>query len=768
MTQRENSPVRAVAEFGAATTRAALSNKWVQRVRSVLHYAYYGLFFVFELMLWRLRQLFSTLRMLYALITATSSSGNIDTNSVMNSMDHMYIYNLSWEDGETDHRILNFNKDDVVATITTGGDNVLNLLCHDVAHVYTVDLNLNQNYLLEMKIAAMRELTQPEFMRVFGHQDYRLFKRKRDAIMRHLSANARAWWEDNTNIFKNFLMSGWVQWYARILVVLLKMVGCHRFFEEVANGRLKLAEQRRLYDEKYRARFERIADGVWQSSLRKWLMLFIGVPHSQVELVNDPLWARNFINYLCHNTELIHNYFYAAYLIGGLDDDCCPLFMKPEYYDAVRSRLDRITIRSGFLHDQFRSFRHTPTKVILLDHMDWLDERAIRAEWATFKQFTTPETQFLWRSFARSQGTGCLEWLDYRVRFTLDLTSGVDHPCNDRVASYNSTFVATIPPNLHFTATAPFAPPLSTMRRIITFGRMVLHPLMHKDESQNLMDQFYQNQAAYYDAYRQFMLHGKRRIVEQIPVKSGMRVLVLGGGTGDIVEHLRDFIPHTSRVTILDLSHALLEMAKLRIREHNWTNTVDTVEADATTFKLAPGEAPYDVVLITYALTMIPDWRAAIGVADACLAEGGVLAVADFTVAPASSALHQRCLTYMFSHDHVHLNHGHIEHMDRQFDRVNVHYGRGGFPLTPLIEADYYWGVWRKRGSAARALRAAPAVAQLVDARTSDDDASGTPAAASSTTAAAATTAASGAGKRGGAAGRRTNGHAPASAAVSS
>jgi hypothetical protein len=60
----------------------------------------------------------------------------------------------------------------------------------------------------------------------------------------------------------------------------------------------------------------------------------------------------------------------------------------------------------------------------------------------------------------------------------------------------------------------------------------------------------------------------------------------------------------------------------------------------------------------------------------------------------------------MFSHDHVHLNHAHIEHLDGAFDRVNVHYGRGGFPLTPgIIKADYYWGMWRKQGAAERAMR---------------------------------------------------------------
>ena len=55
------------------------------------------------------------------------------------------------------------------------------------------------------------------------------------------------------------------------------------------------------------------------------------------------------------------------------------------------------------------------------------------------------------------------------------------------------------------------------------------------------------------------------------------------------------------------------------------------VEADATTYR--PAQA-VDCVYFSYALTMIPDWRAAVDNALGMLRPGGLLGVVDFYAAP--------------------------------------------------------------------------------------------------------------------------------------
>ena len=52
--------------------------------------------------------------------------------------------------------MLDIKSDDVCLTLTSGGDNSLNLLLHGARQVVSVDCNPAQSALLEMKVAAVR------------------------------------------------------------------------------------------------------------------------------------------------------------------------------------------------------------------------------------------------------------------------------------------------------------------------------------------------------------------------------------------------------------------------------------------------------------------------------------------------------------------------------------------------------------------------------------------------------------------------------------
>jgi S-adenosylmethionine-diacylgycerolhomoserine-N-methlytransferase len=57
-----------------------------------------------------------------------------------------------------------------------------------------------------------------------------------------------------------------------------------------------------------------------------------------------------------------------------------------------------------------------------------------------------------------------------------------------------------------------------------------------------------------------------------------------------------------------------VETAKKRVRARGWDSFVDVVLGDACDFECPglPATGTADVVTFSYALTMIPDWRAAI------------------------------------------------------------------------------------------------------------------------------------------------------------
>jgi len=143
---------------------------------------------------------------------------------------------------------------------------------------------------------------------------------------------------------------------------------------------------------------------------------------------------------------------------------------------------------------------------------------------------------------------------------------------------------------------------------------------------------FYAPQATRYDAFRERLLRGRSELIERLPAPPGGVVVELGGGTGANMERFGARLAPLQRYIVVDLCTALLEQARLRARLHQ---NVEVVEADVTQYRPAQ---PVDCVFLSYALTMIDDWQAALANAIAMLKPGGTLGVVDFYVSEATPA----------------------------------------------------------------------------------------------------------------------------------
>jgi S-adenosylmethionine-diacylgycerolhomoserine-N-methlytransferase len=103
-------------------------------------------------------------------------------------------------------------------------------------------------------------------------------------------------------------------------------------------------------------------------------------------------------------------------------------------------------------------------------------------------------------------------------------------------------------------------------------------------------------------------------------------------------------------------------------------------------------------VYLSYALTMIPDWHAALANACSMLKPGGVLGVVDFYVAaadPPNGLARQSLLTRWwwprwFAHDGVHLDPRHLQCLMRATSPLFLHERRARLPYLPGLQAPYY------------------------------------------------------------------------------
>lgn len=141
-----------------------------------------------------------------------------------------------------------------------------------------------------------------------------------------------------------------------------------------------------------------------------------------------------------------------------------------------------------------------------------------------------------------------------------------------------------------------------------------------------LMDSVYRGQRHIYDLTRKYYLFGRDRLIAGLAARPGSTVLEIGCGTGRNLALVRKRWPGAA-LHGLDLSSEMLKSARATLG-----GAAALALGDATAFSAQSlfGRAAFDRVILSYATSMIPDWRAALEHAAAVLAPGGSLHVVDF------------------------------------------------------------------------------------------------------------------------------------------
>lgn len=109
----------------------------------------------------------------------------------------MIGYSQCWEDAELMIKALQINPLDRVLSITSGGCNALALALCGVESVYSVDQKLEQNYLLELKLAAIQNLDYHQVLEFLGYRPCSQRDEFYRLIRANLSEQAQKYWDEN-------------------------------------------------------------------------------------------------------------------------------------------------------------------------------------------------------------------------------------------------------------------------------------------------------------------------------------------------------------------------------------------------------------------------------------------------------------------------------------------------------------------------------------------------------------------------------------------
>jgi S-adenosylmethionine-diacylgycerolhomoserine-N-methlytransferase len=140
------------------------------------------------------------------------------------------------------------------------------------------------------------------------------------------------------------------------------------------------------------------------------------------------------------------------------------------------------------------------------------------------------------------------------------------------------------------------------------------------------MDEVYRGQRHIYDFTRKYYLFGRDTLIAGLDARPGMRVLEVACGTGRNLAKVAKAWPGV-RLYGLDISSEMLKSARAALGAEARLG-----EGDACAFEPQSllGEPAFERVVLSYSLSMIPDWQGALAHAAGQLEAGGSLHVVDF------------------------------------------------------------------------------------------------------------------------------------------
>jgi len=389
------------------------------------------------------------------------------------------VFNCAWEDPRIDKVALELKEDeDVICIITSAGCNVLSLALESPKHIYTIDKNPCQNAVLELKIAAIRELEYEVFWDMFGKGKLKNFSTLwYPRLRQHLSIEARQFWDKHAHYFDGTNRLGRNSYYFRGSAGVLAWFCSKVFFKLVPGLSLaindlihaeNLEEQKKIYRERVEKRLWNPVV-MWLLSSSSALALLNGVPAAQQKLLEEKAGAASVGHFIKQSLETVmvdlplkDNYFYRVYMENGeYTKDCCPDYLIEENFHKLKNGLvDRISIHTEYVEEFLVKHKEEGTskpkqditRYILLDHMDWMAEnpKALSAEWQQTLEHSSPKgVRYLWRSASATpdfvlETKVKVQDKDATLREILKLNTELSESLHklDRVHTYTSFWIA--------------------------------------------------------------------------------------------------------------------------------------------------------------------------------------------------------------------------------------------------------------------------------------------------------------------------------------
>jgi len=248
-------------------------------------------------------------------------------------------YSACNEDSHSELKALRLDPGKRVLCITAGGGRVLNLLHDRPREIVAVDVNPTQNYLLELKLAALQALAYEPYLAFLGVRDARDRLQVYQGLRPALSAAARAYFDARPKIVgRGALYQGSLE---RFLVHVARIVHIVRPFWIKKLFRFDDIEEQRRFLAGWDTRVWRfVVETICRRSLLElfsrdpgfWRFVPPEVPlHRRIfDLIH-----RYLCNHLARESHLLQLVFFARYVY----EPAMPIYLQPRLFPRIRDAL---------------------------------------------------------------------------------------------------------------------------------------------------------------------------------------------------------------------------------------------------------------------------------------------------------------------------------------------------------------------------------------------------------------------------------------------
>jgi len=352
---------------------------------------------------------------------------------------------MCWEDVRVDRNLLNLDADSKILMITSAGCNALTYLLDNPKLIHSVDINPRQTALLELKVQLIKSGDYQSFYDFFWVGKSERFESIYNSIKPNLSKESLRFWDDHIHYFDSngsgLFYQGGAGYFARFLNKII----------DRKNLRSKIIELiREIIHTNKAESFSEIENELWSGLERMiWpsnaVLSLAGIPNSQQSAIGDlNLFMKLVIRKIFVDQHTSQNPYWGRYLqlpdLKPQTDD----IHHPDNFLKIQKCLNKIDFKTASFNDYLDTSTEQYTHFILLDHMDWMVNKAeneLNRLWKLINEKSDREAKVLFRTAFSD-----LSFLPNHAfeKFEFDSVDEDWLRKNDRVGTYSGTYLATI------------------------------------------------------------------------------------------------------------------------------------------------------------------------------------------------------------------------------------------------------------------------------------------------------------------------------------